>query len=115
MKQTVQRGDQTLVVTSNGHPQLLQTWNDLDPKDRADFDYLDEEQRDETRFARIGGDWLDVHDMETTRRGLSAPDPGILASLGWDGVQTTSHWTGIVAKLSYDGQAATLGRFVISG
>lgn len=115
MKQTVQRGDQTLVVTSNGHPQELQAWEDLPADVQRDFDYLDAVQQGEYRFARYRGDWLDCFDLESTGKGLSAPDPGILARLGWDGIQTLSHWDGIVVRLCYDGQSAVVGRFTIEG
>lgn len=98
----------TITVTTNNRERELKSWHDLPEEDRADFDYVtDEEERNSPRFVRFRDYWLDTSDTE----GLA---PHRLRALGWDTYLTTSFFDGIVFR-HFDRDGYELGDTVIVG
>jgi hypothetical protein len=102
----------TITVTTNNRERELKSWHDLSEEDRADFDYVtDEDERYSPRFVRFRGDWYDTDDTE----GLA---PHRLRALGWSTYLSTSFFDGIVFRhFTMDGDCmedtVVVGHYVV--
>lgn len=99
-------------VITNGHIRPLVAWVDLPDEVKADFDYLDRSYSDAEvpRFVRYLGSWHDMFDAQTiavapahTPYGFNVHPAHPLA--GWNGIATTSHWTGTTFRFPTEEEA----------
>lgn len=98
----------TLTVKTNNVPRevIMGQWLDgfgglrpdsLYSKLRKQFDYLTEEEFDETEFFKYRGDWYSVGDFMR----LDANSP--IDNKRWDGYASDSYFSGVLMKYCYDG------------
>ena len=82
-------------------------WWDLTTKEQAYFDWLDDEEEQSCAcFVKRRGRVYCLDEISATYQG------GRLASDGWDGVASDSFFSGIVVKLSRDGERYKIGYYV---
>jgi hypothetical protein len=106
-------------IKTNNQPRPALYWYDLTDKERAELDYLDTETaRDDFRGFRYKGAVYDLGEFSVIRtstqqaRSLSmyahtAEDDSPLAE--WHAIQTDSYFSGVVVKISRDGDDVTVG------
>jgi len=88
-----------LKIVTNNQPRDVLYWHELTDKERAEFDYLDtEEKQVERSFARFRGVTYDLGDFERL------PDyaPNYEAMRKWDGYQSDSFYSGVLVKYVED-------------
>ena len=101
-------------VTTNGHARELLAYAELTDKERADFDYITEDESWDYRFARYRGSVIDVSDMQAitvSPASLSfgvnvAPESPLAA---WHGLASDSYWSGIVVRYCDDNEYVVIG------
>ena len=109
-----------LKITTNGHARELLAYAELTDKERADFDYITEDDDWSPRFARYRGNVLDVSDMQCVSVSPAfqpfgvnvAPDSPLAA---WHGAASDSYWSGIVVRYSDDYEFVVIGRYYDGG
>lgn len=107
-------------ITTNGHARELLAYAELTDKERAAFDYLDEGESWDYRFARYRGNVIDVSDMQCVSVspafqtfGVNVMPESPLAA--WHGVASDSYWSGIVARYCDDNEHVVIGRYFDGG
>lgn len=85
---TTEYGD--MYVKCNGHERELFALDQLPAKDAADFDYIEGEDRFSFRLFQYRGSWYDSAEFEI------APDR--FKRLGFDGIQTESAFSAVIAR-----------------
>lgn len=97
-----------LKIITNHRPRELLRWYDLTDKERAEFDYIDTEQRqEEAEFVRYRGATYDLHDME---RGLGMAKMPPQFS-GWDNYASDSFFSGILIRWVDQGERVIMARY----
>lgn len=93
------------ITTNNHHRPVIDGW-ELTAAERAEFDYIDwdavERGEESASFFRFGGDLYDLGDV------LRAE--GEIASLGWDGFNSDSFFSGIAVRYVDDMEAVIVAR-----
>jgi len=96
-------------VTTNNVPRFTIDAYELTEAERAEFDYLDwpaiDEGRESATFVRYRGELYDLDQF--THVGPDAPE----AFRGWHGWLADTFFSGILIKLSGDGELATVARY----
>ena len=95
-------------VITNNKPRTLLMWAELQEGiGESEFDYVDDADRYEPRFFNYRGAWYDAFEFEYIS------DQPCYASLRgkWDGVQTTSYFTGIVVRWRQEFESVVVGRY----
>lgn len=81
--------------------ELIDAWQ-LTPDERREFDYLDwpaiDEGRDSASFFRRDGDLYDLGEFTLTSEGSTE------RRLGWHGVRGDSFFSGVLVRISDDGE-----------
>ena len=94
-----------ITVKTCRRPYWFLNWGDLTPKEQTKFDWLDtEDARWAASFIRYRG-W--VYSMDQFMRIARGMDG--LAQ--WDGYHSDSAFSGVVIKLSGDGDSAIMGTY----
>ena len=91
-------------IKTNNCPRGLVSVQDMPEKDRADFDYIDENAQFTARVFRYRGAWYDVNEfVRIVKR--SAGNMGFCHGvdddsplLQWNGIQTDTHFSGVVVR-----------------
>jgi len=107
--------DMSVTIKTNNTPRecIMGQWLDgfaglrpgsLYSKLRKQFDYLSQDQFDETEFFKYRGVWYSVGDF---MRVIAAPHEHLY---GWDGYVSDSYFSGVVMKYCYDG-TVIVGRY----
>ena len=105
----------TVTIKTNNAPRecIMGQWLDgfgglrpgsLYSKLREQFDYLTEDEFDQTEFFKYKGYWYSVGDFI---RVIAAPHEHLY---GWDGYASDSYFSGVVMKYCYDG-TVIVGRY----
>jgi len=91
-----------LKIVTNNQPRDVLYWHELTDKERAEFDYLDtEEKQVERSFARFRGVVYDLGDFE--RLPDHAPKTEAYEAMRkWDGYQSDSFYSGVLVKYVED-------------
>jgi len=78
--------------------------NSLYSKLRGEFDYLTEDEFDQTEFFKYRGQWYSVHEFMCldANTGFDCRQ--------WDGYSSDSYFSGVVMKYCYDG-TVIVGRY----
>lgn len=77
-------------VTTNNKPRPLLSWFDLPESERADFDYIEEDERYSYRLFQYRGSFYDYYEFQTAGNDVKA--------LGFDGVQGQSYFDAIAVR-----------------
>ena len=87
-----------VIFTTNNHRRELLTLADIPADVRSDwFDYVTEEDAYSPRFIHYRGSWYDTHEFSSIADGISpAGQPNHFSA--WDGVQSDSHFSGVVLR-----------------
>lgn len=101
-------------VLTNGQARPLKSYAELPEAEQSDFDYLDVADQHTTRFVAYRGSWYDVHDAQLictpdqyAAFGFNVSETHPLAA--WDGINTDSHWTGVVFRYLTESEALMRG------
>lgn len=95
-------------VISNRAPRDVLSWHDLTAAERAEFDYLDTEQRqEEAQFVRYCGVTYDLGEFMS----LHSTAAGNLNFKGWHGYHADSFSSGILVRYTRDAETVIMGRF----
>lgn len=94
-------------IRTNYHRRDVVYGFELTPQERAEFDYLSEDELSERQFVRYGGNVYDLGDFERTNFHGAPPE-----FLRWDGYQSDSFFSGILVRyVDENNSAATERRF----
>lgn len=97
-----------LRIVTNHRPRDVLRWYDLTDKERAEFDYIDLEwKQDDAEFMRYLGSTYDLHDMERGMGGSSMPEQ----FKGWDDYLSDTFFSGILIRWVDNGERVIAGRF----
>jgi len=95
-------------IHTNNVPRLVLCGYELTTSDRAEFDYLNDEEISERSFARYRGTIYDIGDFVTT-----SPGPwnfGLSSEFeGWDGYQSDSFFSGVLVRYVDDYESVVMG------
>jgi hypothetical protein len=94
----------TLTIKTNNVPRYTVGVYDLTPKERAEFDYLDD--IDSATLFRYHGN---VYDLGVFMR-IDNRDPANPLK-GWHGYHSDSYFSGIAIKISDDGESVIVGTY----
>lgn len=107
MAKTLTTENGQITITTDHKWKNVLNWQDLTPKQQAYFDWLDDEEKQiGASFVKRRGHVYCLDEVMTI--GRHSP----LATDGWDGVANDSYFSGIVVKLSRDGEQYKIGYFV---
>ena len=97
-------------VITNNKPRMLLMWAELPPGvGNAEFDYVGDADRYEPRFFNYHGAWYDIFEFDyISDQPCDAPFRG-----KWDGVQTTSYFTGVVIRWRQEFESVVVGRYYV--
>lgn len=94
-----------LKIITNNKMRVIVRWHDLTPKEQAEFDYLDTEDRqDSTEFFRYRGNVYDIGEFMSCK---SWPDVG-----KWEGYHSESAFSGILIRIVDDYERVIVGRYI---
>lgn len=79
---------------------------ELPKKWRKEFDYLTDEEFETRNFAKYRGWYYDINEFSAINDRM-----GYAEFKGWDGIVSDSYFSGVVIKLSSDGEQYKIGRF----
>jgi hypothetical protein len=102
-------------ITTNNTPRALRIFDELPEEVRSDFDYIDVDAHHVARFFQYRGDWYDTHEFVRItlrarwRGGFDHPADPDSPLLHWQGIQTDTHSTGTLVRLT--GDRVIVGRF----
>lgn len=96
----------TYHVHTNRHARPLHSYLDLLESERADFEYIEGEDRYSLRLFNYRGAWFDYHEFEVAGHDVKA--------LGFDGVQTDSYFSATVVSY-FDREGNELDGEIIVG
>lgn len=96
-----------LEIITNHHPRYIVDGVHLSDDERKDFSYINwdgvDAGTDSASFFQYKGSLYDLNEFTVT----SIP--------GWDGVLPDSAWTGVLIKLTSDGESVVVGRAISKG
>lgn len=107
--------DEIKIVT-DGKPRELKCFMDLTERERADFDYIDEDDFYSQRFVKYKGRWYDVDDTQrivTWPRGVLcdfAVNPGSPFA-GWSCIDSESFFSGVLFRYTKDYENVVCGSY----
>ena len=84
-------------IVTNNQPRKVLTWYDLTPEEQKEFDYLEEGEGSFFRYK----DW--VYDIGEFMRTEGVVD--------WQGYCTETAFSGVLVKISSDGDTVIVGRY----
>ena len=90
-------------IISNNKPRFLTYGYELSAKEKSDFDYIEADEIDLHEFVRYNGHVYDC--SEFMRTGNNE------ALKCWDGYTSDTYFSGVLIKLSGDGESAIMGRY----
>ena len=84
-------------IVTNNQPRAILSWYDLTPAERKEFDYLEDGEGSFFRYKN----W--VYDLSHAMR---------IENIGkWQGCYTETAFSGVLIKLSSDGETVIVGRY----
>ena len=92
-------------IITNNHQRQMACLAELPDNVRADFDYVNEDERYCPRFVRYLGHWYDVYDSQSITREL-----GFDQFKGWDGIVSETFFSGVLFRLVGDDEVI-VGRY----
>lgn len=113
----VHRKIQRMKITTNGNPRALCSFDELPTKVRREFDYVKTSEHHDPRFFLYRRNWHDRNEfVRITRRddwrgGFDLPVNANSPLLKWDGIQTDSHFSGVLLRYTDDHERVIVGRF----
>ena len=90
-------------IITNGKPRFLIYGYELSDNEKSDFDYISTEEIDLRNFVRYKGHIYDCAEFMRTGNNDDLK--------GWDGYISESYFSGVLIKLSSDGDRAIMGRY----
>ena len=95
-----------ITIRTNGQFRDVVYWYELTEKERAEFDYLDSEARQEASFVRYRGWTYDLGEFMATR---GMPEFSPLAK--WDGYHSDSYFSGVLVRYGRDFERVLMATF----
>ncbi len=101
-----------LRIITNRVPRDVLNWYELTEKERAEFDYLDSEERQaEANFVRYRGEVYDLGEFERTPNNEPARQE-LNQLAAWDGYRGDSFYSGVVIKYCDDFERVIVGLYL---
>jgi hypothetical protein len=99
-----------LKIRTNCQPRNVLRWWDLTDKERAEFDYIAENDAttEGAEFGRYRGVVYDLHDMERGFGGAAMPEQ----FEGWDNYQSDSYFSGILIRWVDNGDRVIFATYI---
>lgn len=94
-----------MTITTNNIPRQLVCFHDLPEKVQPEFDYIEGEDRLNLRCFEYKGEWYDSHEFIACESGSE------FRQLGWHGVQSDTHFSGILVKYMPRDERVVVGRY----
>lgn len=104
-------------VTTNNVPRYLMDGSELLPEERRELDYIDDFDGEYQRFFRYRCQIYDIHEfvrIEARSRvtyPFCHPVEDDSELLSWSGIQTDSHFSGIVVRYCGDTETVIVGSY----
>ena len=92
-----------LKIITNNHPRNLLDWHELTPKEKKEFDWLDESGDNGLAFFRYRGQAYALDEVIRLDTGTQ------LRNLGWHGYIGETFFSSVVVRLSDDGETVIVG------
>jgi hypothetical protein len=95
-------------VTTNNQARDILYWYDLSEKEKAEFDYIDGDNREWAEFVKYKGRVYDLNEfirVEPEKLPHSSP------LKGWHGYMSDTFFSGVLIKYASDYEMVILGRF----
>jgi hypothetical protein len=97
-------------VITNNKPRGVVYGFELTPKERADFDYLSEDELMDRTFVKYKGQFYDLGDVMAFRHGVDFLPPEFS---GWQGYVGDSFFSGVVFRYPPENdETVIVGRYV---
>jgi hypothetical protein len=93
-------------IITNNHQRQMACLAELPDNVRADFDYVNEDERYCPRFVRYLGHWYDVLDAQFITRELGSDQ-----FKGWDGIVSETFFSGVLFRFVADEDQVIVGRY----
>jgi hypothetical protein len=97
-----------VIKTNKQWRPILQSY-ELPDSARERFDYLNDEEFYGASFVKYKGYFYELGEFMRVAEG------GELAAAGWDGIHNDSAWTGVLIKLSNDGERYQIATVRVEG
>ena len=92
-------------IITNNHQRQMACLAELPDNVRADFDYVNEDERYCPRFVRYLGHWYDVYDSQACGVGFDQ-------FKGWDGIVSETFFSGVLFRFVVaDEDQVIVGRY----
>jgi hypothetical protein len=99
-------------IITNNHQRQMACLAELPDNVRADFDYVNEDERYCPRFVQYKGHWYDVYDTQVLEQSRLPPGPLFkLAAGGWDGIVSETFFSGVLFRFVADEDQVIVGRY----
>ena len=100
-------------IRTNNCPRPLLSWYELNAKEQAQFDYIEDPETDGgNRFVRYLGNVLDTQDMMSVRAERRAIDSDFINPLAaWDGYESDSFFSGTLLKYTDNYERVIMARY----
>ena len=95
-----------VMIKTDGKWRNLLYGYELPKKQRKEFNYLTDEEFNVGNFAKYRGNYYDVGGFSRINNRV-----GYAEFKGWDGIVSDSYFSGMLIKLSSDGERYKIGRF----
>lgn len=107
--------DEIKIVT-DGKPRELKCFMDLTEKERADFDYIKDDDFCSPRFVRYKGHWYDVDDTQRIGEWPKQHLYGFAVNPGhpfanWDCITTETFFSGVLFRYTKDYENVICGSY----
>jgi hypothetical protein len=92
-------------IKTNNHWRLFLNGNQLPKRVRKQFDHLNDEEFNCGSFVKYKGYFYEMSDF------LRLPQGNLSATKDWDGYHTDGYWSGVLIKVSPDGDHYKIATF----
>jgi hypothetical protein len=104
-------------IITNNHQRQMACLAELPDNVRADFDYVNEDERYCPRFVQYKGHWYDVYDAQVITRearypmgwAMAVTEDSPLAS--WDGIVSETFFSGVLFRFVVADDEVIVGRY----
>lgn len=97
-------------IITNNHWRTFLSWSELTPKEQEDFDYIKDPENEDTNFMRYRGIVYDLGEIMKVPETKEGEQTGMLR--GWHGYASDSFFSGIVIRVSDDGDQYQIGLYL---
>lgn len=99
-------------IKTNNHPREPLLWEQLTPKEQAEFDWMNDSDHACAEFVRYRGAVYTLSEFcRVNGRGFGESVPEFSPLAKWDGYHSDSYFSGVVVRYVDHGERVILGTF----